>query len=51
MKSKTKKEVKNKAKLNKFYENFRNGIREVKLFLDGKVELKDAETWLNELQS
>jgi len=35
--------------LDEFYENFRQGIREVKSSVDGKNELKDAETWLNEL--
>ncbi|MDB5086399.1 MAG: hypothetical protein JWR09_393 [Mucilaginibacter sp.] len=35
--------------LDKFYNGFRDGIRDVKLSLDGKIELKDADTWLNEL--
>jgi len=33
-----------------FYEGFRDAIREVKSSLEGKAELKDAKTWLNELQ-
>ena len=36
--------------LEKFYDGFRDGIREVKSSLDGKIELKDAKTWLDELQ-
>jgi hypothetical protein len=42
--------VSKESNLEEFYEGFRNGIREVKSSLDGKVELKDAKTWLNELQ-
>ncbi|GAC1306626.1 MAG: hypothetical protein NVSMB24_17220 [Mucilaginibacter sp.] len=38
------------ANLDGFYEGFRDGIREVKSSLEGKAELKDAKTWLNELQ-
>jgi len=37
------------AELDKFYDGFRDGIRDVKLSLEGKIELKDADTWLNEL--
>jgi len=33
-----------------FYEGFRNGAREVKASVEGKAELKDAKTWLDELQ-
>lgn len=40
---------KKSAELDKFYNGFRDGIRDVKLSLDGKIELKDADTWLNEL--
>jgi hypothetical protein len=38
------------ANLDEFYEGFRDGVREIKSSLDGKVELKDAKTWLNEFQ-
>jgi hypothetical protein len=38
-----------KADLNEFYDGFRNGVREAKLSLDGKADLKDAKAWLNEL--
>ncbi|MCO5951024.1 hypothetical protein [Mucilaginibacter flavidus] len=37
------------AELDTFYDGFRDGIRDVKLSLEGKIELKDADTWLNEL--
>ena len=40
---------KNQADLNEFYNGFKNGVHEVKSSLDGKTELKDAKTWLNEL--
>lgn len=43
--------VKKEASLDEFYEGFRDGVREVKSSLDGKVELKDAKTWFNELQN
>ena len=33
-----------------FYESFRDGVREVRSSLNGETELKDAKTWLNELQ-
>ena len=36
--------------LTEFYEGFRNGIREVKAAIDGKIQLKDARTWLAELE-
>lgn len=36
--------------IDEFYDGFRDGVHEVKLSLDGKIELKDAKTWLNELQ-
>ena len=36
--------------LTEFYERFRNGIREVKAAIDGKIQLKDARTWLAELE-
>jgi hypothetical protein len=35
--------------LDEFYNGFRNGVREVKLSLEGKTKLKDVNTWLNEL--
>ena len=38
------------AGLDDFYDGFKDGIHEVKLSLDGKAELKDAKSWLNELQ-
>jgi hypothetical protein len=38
------------SELAEFYEGFKNGIREVKSSMEGKTELKDAKTWLNELQ-
>jgi len=40
---------KNQTDLNEFYNGFKNGVHEVKSSLDGKTELKDAKTWLNEL--
>ncbi|MDO3644825.1 hypothetical protein [Mucilaginibacter sp. L3T2-6] len=40
---------KDSAHLEKFYDGFRDGIRDVKLSLEGQVELKNADTWLNEL--
>jgi hypothetical protein len=36
--------------LEEFYEGFRDGVREVKSSVDGIAELKDAKTWLDELQ-
>ena len=42
--------TKNADGLDEFYEGFKNGVHEVKLSLEGKAELKDAKTWLNELQ-
>ncbi|HAL83660.1 MAG TPA: hypothetical protein DCO83_16660 [Mucilaginibacter sp.] len=36
--------------LEEFYEGFKDGIREVKSSLEGKAALKDAKTWLDELQ-
>jgi hypothetical protein len=44
------KEIKKETNLEEFYEGFRDGVREVKSSLDGKVELRDAKTWLDELQ-
>jgi hypothetical protein len=38
------------ANLQEFYDGFRDGIREVKASMNGEIELKDARTWLNELQ-
>ncbi len=35
--------------LEKFYGSFRQGVREVKSSMEGKHELKDAKTWLDEL--
>jgi hypothetical protein len=35
--------------ISNFYEGFQKGIHEVKLSVDGKAQLKDAKTWLNEL--
>jgi len=43
------KEIKKDTNLEEFYEGFRDGVREVKSSLDGKVKLKDAKTWLDEL--
>jgi hypothetical protein len=43
--------ISKETNLDEFYEGFRDGVREVKSSLDGKVELKDAKTWLNELQN
>ena len=40
---------KNQADLNDFYNGFEKGVKEVRSSLDGKTELKDAKTWLNEL--
>lgn len=40
---------KKKVNLNEFYEGFKDGVHEVKLSLDGKAELKDAKTWLDDL--
>jgi len=37
------------SKADAFYDGFREGIREVKSSVDGKTELKDAQTWLDEL--
>jgi hypothetical protein len=34
----------------KFYKGFKNSIHELKLSLEGKAELKEAKTWLSELQ-
>jgi hypothetical protein len=42
--------TKKEDSLDEFYKGFSDGIHEVKLSLDGKAELKDAKTWLNELQ-
>lgn len=36
--------------MEEFYEGFRDGVREVKSSLDGKIELTDAKTWLDGLQ-
>ncbi|HEY8782847.1 MAG TPA: hypothetical protein VIM16_14580 [Mucilaginibacter sp.] len=48
---KTRHKVTNKEDdLKEFYEGFRDGIREVKSSVEGKVVLKDAKTWLDELQ-
>lgn len=47
-KSKIKNEKKD-ADLDKFYNGFRDGVRDVKLSLEGQIALKDADTWLNEL--
>ena len=44
-----KKTSKKRVDLNKFYEGFKDGVHDVKLSLEGKAELKDAKTWLNEL--
>ena len=44
------KEAKKETGLEEFYEGFRDGVREVKASLNGKVKLKDAKTWLDELQ-
>lgn len=41
---------KKRVDLNEFYEGFKDGVHEVKLSLDGKIELKDAKTWLTEIQ-
>jgi hypothetical protein len=43
------KTVNKNTDLDGFYNSFRDGIHEVKLSLEGKAELKDAKTWLNEL--
>ncbi|HEX3385179.1 MAG TPA: hypothetical protein VHS53_08330 [Mucilaginibacter sp.] len=40
---------KKRTELDKFYDGFKESVHEVKLSLDGKTELKDAKTWLNEL--
>lgn len=37
-------------RLEEFYGGFKDGVREVKSSLNGETELKDAKTWLNELQ-
>ena len=37
--------------LKAFYDGFKDAVHEVKLSLEGKVELKDAENWLDELQN
>lgn len=42
--------TKKEDELAEFYEGFKNGIREVKSSLEGKIELKDAKIWLDELQ-
>lgn len=44
------KATKKDVDLDEFYDGFKDGIHEVKSSLDGKTELKDAKTWLNELQ-
>ena len=44
------KAVKNDNDLEEFYDGFRDGIREVKSSMNGETELKDAKTWLDELQ-
>jgi hypothetical protein len=36
--------------ITEFYERFHNGIREVKAAIDGEIQLKDARTWLAELE-
>jgi hypothetical protein len=40
---------KKRVDLTEFYEGFKDGVHEVKLSLEGKAELKDAKTWLDEL--
>jgi len=37
------------AGLEKFYDGFRDSVREVKSSMNGDVVLKDAKTWLDEL--
>jgi len=44
------KEIKKETDLDEFYKGFRDGAREVKSSLNGTIELKDAKTWLDELQ-
>ncbi|MES2109330.1 MAG: hypothetical protein V4577_11305 [Bacteroidota bacterium] len=44
-----KKLIKRKRESAGFYARFRNAIIEVKASLAGKIELKDAETWLREI--
>jgi len=41
--------AKKEDELDDFYSGFRDGVREVKMSLEGKAELKDAKTWLDEL--
>ena len=36
--------------LDEFYEGFTNGIKEIKSARDAKEKLKNAQSWLNELQ-
>ena len=48
---KSRRKTSNKTKdIVEFYEGFRDSVREVKASIEGKTELKDAKTWLNELQ-
>lgn len=42
--------IKKKDGLSEFYEGFRQSAREVKLASEGKITLKEARTWLNEIQ-
>ena len=45
----TTKAANKKSNLNVFYDGFRDGIREIKLSLDGKTVLKEAKTWITEI--
>ena len=40
---------KENTELRGFYENFRESVREIKQYQDGKNPLKDAKDWLNEI--
>ena len=42
------KALKKDSRLAEFYDRFRSGIHEIKSSLEGKTELKDAQTWLAE---
>lgn len=44
------KSIEKEVNLVAFYERFKAGVQEIKSSMDGKTELKDAKTWLNELQ-
>jgi len=38
--------IRKETNLTKFYDGFKDGVHEVKLHLERKIELKDADAWL-----